>query len=53
MGWCGLQSQHVCLSLDMYKAARYDDDDDNDDGKLREHDAAESDVICTFEGAFA
>ena len=52
MGWCGLQSQHVRLGLDMYKAARYNDDDD-DDGKLREHDAAESDVIRAFEGAFA
>ena len=33
----------------MYKAARYTDDDD---GKLREHDAAEYDVIRALEDAF-
>ena len=36
----------------MYKAARYDDGY-YDDGKLREHDAAQSDVIRAFEDAFA
>ena len=54
MRCCASQSQHVRLSLDMYQAARYDDDDhDHDDSQLRKHDAAESDVIRAFEDAFA
>ena len=54
MGWSVPQSQHVRLGLDMYKATRHnDDDDDNDGGKLRGHDAPESDVIRAVEDAFA
>ena len=39
----------------MHKAARYDNDDDDNgnDGKLREHDAAESNLVRAFEDAFA
>ena len=52
MGWSVPQSQHVRLGLDMYKATRHNDND-NDGGKLREHDAPESDAIRAFEDAFA
>ena len=53
MAWCASKSQHVCLSLDMYQATRYNNDDYDDHGKLREHDAAESYIIRAFKDAFA